>query len=56
MIDPAWSAASRFKLSDDHHPRPAGEGKGEGESFEREYHAVHGEGESFERERLAIQL
>jgi hypothetical protein len=30
-------------------PLPAGEGRGEGESFERESRAVHGEGESCER-------
>jgi hypothetical protein len=31
-------------------PLPAGEGRGEGESFERESRAVHGEGESFGQE------
>jgi hypothetical protein len=31
-------------------PLPAGEGRGEGESFERESRAVHGEGELSERE------
>jgi hypothetical protein len=35
-------------------PFPAGEGRGEGESFERESRAVHGEGELSERERRSV--
>jgi hypothetical protein len=35
-------------------PLPAGEGWGEGESFERECRTVHGEGEPFERECRAV--
>jgi hypothetical protein len=39
----------RIKPSANNSPSPWERTRGEGESFERECHAVHGEGESFER-------
>jgi hypothetical protein len=51
--EPAAIFRPRQQTADDS-PLPAGEGRGEGESFERESRSVHGEGELSERERRSV--